>query len=280
MNNLFSVKILQCMRFRHLCNSDSVQRKVMDYEFDFCIGCDREMKLDGVNYKITPGALIIRKPGQTACSKGLHDCYMLTLDFSNRPISANYSRNTAKDIQPPFESEIWDVLPSVFKPSHKQDYLRIFEEILAINEVDINENPSTLPLVSELLHLIIADAISCSYEKRNENQSPMNQICAYLKEHFRENIRLDDIAGIMHLNKNHLVRLFKKSFGISPIAYLIKIRMNYAKKLLLETDMQIKTIAAECGYTEPTFFNNYFKKTFSLTPVAFRRAFTTVENQS
>ena len=106
MKHAFKAGVLQCMHFKHICLSNAATRKVMDYEFDFCLGCEREMWLDGESYKITPGCFIIRKPGQIACSVGKHDCYMLTLDFSNRAMSKNYSRNTANEIQQPFSSEI------------------------------------------------------------------------------------------------------------------------------------------------------------------------------
>jgi AraC-like DNA-binding protein len=49
--------------------------------------------------------------------------------------------------------------------------------------------------------------------------------------------------------------------------------MDYAKKLLLETNLPIKTVAAECGYNDPAFFNYYFKKMFSVTPKAYRSTF-------
>jgi YesN/AraC family two-component response regulator len=197
---------------------------------------------------------------------------MLTLDFSNRVMSKNYSRNTANEIQQPFSSEIWDILPSVFKPLHTRDYANIFEKLLSVHDININENPKTLPLVNELLHLIISDAYHAFTDAEN-NQTSMDEACSYIKTHFSEEIRLDDIAGHIHLCKNYLVRQFKKAYGVSPISYLIRVRMDYAKKLLLETNLPIKTVAAECGYNDPAFFNYYFKKTFSVTPKAYRSTF-------
>ena len=87
-----------------------------------------------------------------------------------------------------------------------------------------------------------------------------------------EDIELDDLSSIAHLNKNYLVRQFKNSFGISPIAYLIKIRMEYAKKLLIESNLPIKNIATYCGYKDSSFFNFYFKKTFNISPASYRKA--------
>lgn len=264
------------MHFKHEDRATAPMRIVRDYEFDFSLNCDREMFIDGKKYKIEKGCFAIRKPGEKVCSKGLFDCYMLTLDFSDRTPLSNYSRNTATQTQPTFATEMWKVLPSVFQPSHFDDYIRIFKNLLSINELDINRNPKALPLTNELLHLVISDAFSQYYQSDIQNKTYIDDVCDYMKKNFMNKITLDDISNVAHLNKNYLVRQFKKSFGISPISYLINIRMDYAKKLLIESDLPIKTIAISCGYNDPSFFNTYFKKTFNTSPEAYRRSQQTI----
>ena len=264
MGEIYAPYVLQCMHFRHESKSNSIVRTVMDYEFDFCVGCDREMWLDGKRHKIEKGCFVIRKPGQNVSSKGVYDCYMLTLDFSKRLPCSQYSRNTATEMQRSFESDMWDVLPSVFKPSHYEEYLQIFETMMSVNETNINENPQTFLLVNELLHLLMFDSFCRVSATTPIVRTPINEVCAYIKNHYMEEIRLENLASVAHLNKNYLVRQFKKTFGISPIAYLIHVRMEHAKKLLIETDLPVKTIAVSCGYTDPSFFNIYFKKMYSV----------------
>lgn len=280
--NIYSPYVLQCMHFKHEGNSNSGTRTVMDYEFDFCLNCNREIWIDGKNFKLKPGCFSIRKPGQKVRSIGVYDCYMLTLDFSNNSSSSKYSRNTATQLQKVFDSEIWDVLPSVFEPAHYDDYIRIFKNILSLNELNINENKKTHSLINELLHILISDAFHhISYSDTIPN-TPIDKVCAYIKKHYTEEIRLDDLASIAHLNKNYLVRQFKKKFGISPINYLINVRMEHAKKFLAETDLPIKIVASNCGYSDPAFFNSYFKKQYSLTPVEYRlsqQGVITIEQQ-
>lgn len=270
MKFIYDVRVLRCTRFKNKTMSNPPIRKVMDYEFDFCIGCDREMWLDGKNYKLDHGCFVIRKPGQMVYTKGIYDCYMLTLEFSHRLIPKNYSRNTATTMQPLFESEIWDVLPSVFHPYHYEDYVRIFEALISINEIDLNENNMTPILINELLFLIISDAY-LDHSPIDNNKTPMDYVCSYIKKHFMEEINLNQLGSIAHCNKNYLVRQFKKKYGIAPISYLIKIRMDYAKKLLTESKLPVKSIAIECGYNDPVFFNAYFKKTFQISPTNYRR---------
>ena len=272
MDYIYTPRVLQCMHFKHEDNATAPIRIVKDYEFDFSLNCNREMYINGKNFKIEKGCFAVRKPGEKVCSKGLFDCYMLTLDFSNRTVLPNYSRNTATQMQTPFVDDMWKILPSVFKPSHFDDYNRIFSNLLSINEIDINENPKTLPLINELLHLVISDTFSQYYRTDTQNETTIDKVCAYMKKNYMNKITLDDIAAVAHLNKNYLVRQFKKTFGVSPISYLINIRMDYAKKLLVESDLSVKSIAVSCGYNDPSFFNTYFKKTFNVSPEAYRRS--------
>lgn len=272
MNYLYAPHILQCMRFKHESVHSSIVRNVMDYEFDFCVGCDREMWIDGERYKIEKGCFVIRKPGQKVYTKGVYDCYMLTLDFSDRLVSPNYSRNTVTQMQEQFVSGIWDVLPSVFKPVHYDDYFRIFEDLLSVSEIDINENPKTMGRINELMHLLISDAYLQAFPTNNKPKTVIDEVCSYIKKHYMEEIRLDDLAAMVHINKNYLVRQFKKRFGVTPISYLIKIRMDYAKKLLTESNLPIKAVATACGYNDPSFFNSYFKRIHHISPAAYRRS--------
>ena len=125
MGLIYNPRILQCMHFKTDTITPAATRTVMDYEMDFSVGCDRIMELNGKEYKIEKGCFVVRTPGQKVRTKGIYDCYMLTLDFSNRQLS-HYTRNTATKMQEIYDSEIWDILPDVFKPAHFGDYDRIF----------------------------------------------------------------------------------------------------------------------------------------------------------
>ena len=162
------------------------------------------------------------------------------------------------------------MLPSVFKPSHYDDYIRIFEELLSVNEMNINDNKKTHLLINELMHILISDAFYYSLLSENITNTPIDKVCAHIKKHYMDEVRLDELASVAHLNKNYLIRQFKKEIGISPISYLINVRMQHAKKFLAETNLPVTTVASNCGYADPAFFSSYFKKRYSLTPIEYR----------
>lgn len=276
MEYIFNPTILECCYFVTKYSSLSPVRIVNDYEIDFYIDGDRDMYIDDVHYKIGSGTLVIRTPGQKVCSRGDYNCYVLTLDFSKRSLK-NYKRNSATELQPLHNSPIWDIYPSVSTPAHFDDYIRIFKELVGINTPDINDDPNSVALVNELLHLALADAFKNSATQTVMSKNYIDDVCNYIKLHYHEQITLDDLSVVAHINKNHLIRRFKDKLGISPIAYLIQYRLEISKRLLSNTALPVKSIAMQCGFNDYSYFCMIFKRTFSTTPAGFRANKTIAE---
>ncbi|CAM4451761.1 iron complex transport system substrate-binding protein [Paenibacillus endophyticus] len=96
------------------------------------------------------------------------------------------------------------------------------------------------------------------------------QIALYIHEHYRESIPMETIANVFHYSTHYLARVFKRKYGSSPMEYLVQIRMNKAKALIMETDIPIRTIAESVGYTDIYYFNRLFKKQAGATPAQFK----------
>ena len=276
MEYVLNPTILECRYFFTQDASSSPLRLVTDYEFDFYIDGERDMYIDDVHYKIGSGSLVIRTPGQRVYSKGDYNCYILTLDFSKRSLK-NYKRNQSTEFQPIYNSPIWDILPSVFTPAHFDDYIRIFKDLTSINTPDINDNPDSSLLVNEFLHLVLADAFKNTRPQTNTSKNYIDDVCNYIKLHYPEQITLDDLATVAHINKNHLIRKFKDKLNTSPIAYLIQYRLDISKRLLSKTDLPINSIAMQCGFNDYSYFCMIFKRTFSITPAQYRAKKTILE---
>lgn len=96
------------------------------------------------------------------------------------------------------------------------------------------------------------------------------QIKKYVESHFSEDITLETLAKIIHLNKYYLVHSFTKEYGISPINYLIKIRLKESKHLLLDTNYSIAEIAQHTGFSSSSYFSQSFNKFEGISPRQYR----------
>lgn len=87
----------------------------------------------------------------------------------------------------------------------------------------------------------------------------------YLHANYTGQISLDELAGIAELSKYHLCRAFYDAVGISPHVYQNHLRLNRAKKLLVEK-LSIAEVACEVGFYDQSHFGKYFKKFLGVTP--------------
>jgi AraC family transcriptional regulator len=84
-------------------------------------------------------------------------------------------------------------------------------------------------------------------------------------------IALDVVAQEVGMSRYHFSRVFKESMGLSPINYIVRQRIERAKKLLAETDLPIADIALQAGFSGQSHFTTFFRKLVGLTPRSFRR---------
>lgn len=133
------------------------------------------------------------------------------------------------------------------------------------NEIEKAEN-------LDELETVIYQILNRYIEKSDSGESNylIKKARGYLTEHFNKSVSLSDLADYMELSESYTSRLFNKVMGVNISAYVNELRIEQAKKLLLQTNKKIYEIASEVGYTSTTSFHIAFKKGTGVTPVEFR----------
>lgn len=101
------------------------------------------------------------------------------------------------------------------------------------------------------------------------SERKLQQAVDYIQGNLAEDISLEAIATELNMSRYYFCRLFKKSTGISPYQYLIKSRIERAKKLLLQKHKSIADIALQVGFTNQSHFTKHFKRLVGVTPKKF-----------
>ena len=96
----------------------------------------------------------------------------------------------------------------------------------------------------------------------------------FMREHYREEISVQDIASSAGVSLYYFTRLFKKLKLQSPHLYLLNLRMDEAKKLLVYTADTIDVVADKTGFQSASHFIRAFKKAMNMTPNTFRNYFS------
>jgi AraC family transcriptional regulator len=93
----------------------------------------------------------------------------------------------------------------------------------------------------------------------------------FLHDQMDRNPGVTELSSAVGMNVDHFSRMFKRSTGLAPHQYLGNIRLERAKRLLVEGRAPIIEIAYEIGYANPSQFSAFFRKRTGLSPTEFRR---------
>jgi AraC family transcriptional regulator len=93
----------------------------------------------------------------------------------------------------------------------------------------------------------------------------------YMHSHLGQDLSLESIAEATGLSTFHFSRLFKRSAGLSPHQYLIRLRLERARELLLRSRGSMAEIAVQSGFCDQSHFAMHFKRIYGVTPKAFAR---------
>lgn len=106
------------------------------------------------------------------------------------------------------------------------------------------------------------------------------QIKNYLDSHYAEDITLDSLAHLTHMNKYYIAHAFAEHIGLSPINYLLQKRIQEGKSLLESTTHSIADIASMLGFSSQSYFSQSFKKAVGQTPAQYRKQQEQKEQQA
>ncbi|MCI8645706.1 MAG: AraC family transcriptional regulator [Firmicutes bacterium] len=117
------------------------------------------------------------------------------------------------------------------------------------------------------------------YKTSQEDLSPedLQRLCRitrFIMLNYRKKITLDDIARMEHLSTYYLSHLIKENLGFNFQNFVNGIRLEFAEKLLVFSNMTLMQISQECGFSSPNYFNKCFSAWHGKTPSQYRKAYT------
>lgn len=120
--------------------------------------------------------------------------------------------------------------------------------------------------------MINAYVIDSKIDEINTNiSSTLKPAIEYIYKNKSENVSVEKMASICHISQSYFSRLFSKEMGDSFSNYLSRLKIQWAKNILEETDMSINQISEELGFNETGYFIKIFKKYEGVTPSVYRK---------
>lgn len=115
------------------------------------------------------------------------------------------------------------------------------------------------------------DAYVCESKCDKKVSSTLKPAIDYIYKNKSENITVESMAKVCHISQSYFSRLFSKEMGDSFSNYISKLKINWSKELLEESDMSVSQISDELGFNEPGYFIKIFKKYEGVTPSVYRK---------
>ena len=146
------------------------------------------------------------------------------------------------------------------------------ETFTAIHALNKECRPCDIPEMAGIIYrfLYLCSIQQCS-ESEPKNDPILINACSWINEHLNIPVNLNLLEEKLNVSRSTLCRIFKKEKGISPRDYWISRRNERAEFLLIHSELSIKEIAFQLGYSSQFHFSNEFYRYHNLSPLHYRR---------
>ena len=228
------------------------------YEMELVLGGEGTYVIDGTNYEIERGALFLMSPAAFHSVDFVSMGSMINVMFKGDLYSSK------------FLHKIFEI------NSHIAIYLDDkeikFIEMLCTDMVEaLEKKPESVQYPVAILECILGKISEMVKINNAADMSSMQKAILYLQNNFKGRVTLASAAKAAYVSPNYFSEQFHKYTGATFKAYVIGLRLSYAEKLLVYTNMPTLDICYECGFTDYTNFLSMFKKKNGITPVNFRK---------
>jgi YesN/AraC family two-component response regulator len=118
---------------------------------------------------------------------------------------------------------------------------------------------------------LFARALQYKYQDMNQFDA-IDTCISYIKTHLDTDLSLQRVAEYVHFHPNYLSNKIKNRVGFSYSTFILKLRMELACSLLINTNDKIQDIASKCGFRDSNYFNRIFRREYKLSPEQYRKA--------
>jgi AraC-like DNA-binding protein len=249
-----------------------------DYlEIGLCTGGSGDFLFPGVSYPIGPGDVFVLNNYEKHVAHAALDTE-LCFDFLLF-LPELFMRSGSNDLDYGYLHPFWldrkDFCHRI--PADNPLAARIRHEFGEITPVGKDCAKQERYLCESSLRKLLA-LVRLNYQRCIDRENPhvvarrvsMQKALDYIQEHFDENITLGDLAGETNLSVSHFRHRFRQVMFMNFKEYLVLVRIQKAKQLLLTTDMSIHQVILQVGYSNEHYFYGIFKDMVHMTPSEFR----------
>lgn len=184
--------------------------------------------------------------------------------------------------QTAIENEFSPNFEMVYGSSNKQDRLVSQIGIALVNEANSDNSGETIyseSLMQTLVLHVLKNYSTARYASANLKGGlsgyKLKQVTEYINDNLDQDLSLAELSQIADLSQFHFSRSFRETTGLPPRKFLMKRRVEKAKRLLAESDLPIVEVGFQTGFKTQSHFTSLFRRLTNVTPRVWRQLMQT-----
>lgn len=228
------------------------------YEIYYMVNGSGTYFIDDKVYDIAPGDLVIVPPG------AIH-----STDYANKEherVLVEFST----DIIPYVFREKLHILPNLYRhPAISKDIVAVLKDIEKEHKLsDEFSEDEVIGLIRHLLVILLRNLSSAKTVRTKDEV--ISEVIGYIKENYRTDITLGQLADMHFISPEHLSRTFKRETNFGFNEFITLVRLQKAEYLLKgENTLSIAEVAYECGFNDSNYFSEKFKRAYGISPLRY-----------
>lgn len=234
----------------------------LNYQWTYCTKGSGVFLIDGKSFTIRPGSCFFFGPDiphEYFATSEPWETLWITFDGAQ---IATLLKLFGIENYEAFPTDVDSILPSL--------YYEIENDLLRDNPEKVIE--TSAKLYQLLLHFKKEKRDAHLKDHPLQQRHRLEPVISFMNIRYDQPLSLDDLSAQIQVTPHHLCKLFKQAFDLTPFQYLIQIRIQKAKQLLIQSpELGIKDVAERVSYSDTSYFCAIFKKHEQISPLTFRK---------
>lgn len=230
------------------------------------------LKVDDVPYSFFPGDVFLMSP------------FSHHIGFKAAAVTFYWMHFFIKDVEIIEVENFTDVcvqdksgekllFPSQFRPLHTENFIILVNQLIHHFCDEGRSYFNNYLATSILLELQLQTKHASLQQQSSHKNRRFEEITAYIKGNYRENLSSTGLAEIFGYNPKYLVRLFRQHTGTTITGYINDVRLKMAEQYLLNSNDPISLVAHKSGYANEYYFMRLFKQKYNMSPSRYRSTY-------
>lgn len=231
--------------------------------------------IDKEEYPVKAGHVFVINEGTNHGYKNIDNLHYFNAIFSMDQLILSSELKKLAGFQALF------VLEPFYRKEHKFNSklelnplkLKRVETMLDLILEEFNSKRNGYKLMVQSYWTSLSVLLSREYSSVNDSTDRVIRVAeavSYMEKNYCDDITLEGLAALSFMSKRHFVRVFKQNYKVTPIEYIIGLRLKHSCSLLEDKSLSVLQIALECGFKDANYFSRQFKNFYNITPSEYR----------